>query len=148
MVKGREPRSTHTVKRRSRRCSRDCCCKTDEMKCFAGTQVKPREAAGAAMLERDTQVPLFSEAHKGQVLLLLLIERRNTDFSALAAYAGPFGPLSRTTSAGAQLPTVEIGSDFSHWLQSYQSMPSYLSSRCTKIVPPGVTGIFPKVFTG
>ena len=73
--------------------------------------------------------------------VLLLFEGRNPDCSALAAYAGPFGPFSRTTSAGAQLPTMEVGSNFSGGLQSYPSMPSYLSSRCGKFVPPGVAGI-------
>ena len=94
------------------------------------------------------QVPLFSQAKKGQALFLLLLEGRNSDFSELRAYAGLFGLLSRTSTGGAQLPAMGSRVLLRHGLQSYPSMPSCLSSRCAKIVPPGVTGIFTKAFTG
>ena len=71
-----------------------------------------------------------------------------TDISELRAYAGHFGPLLGLASVGAQLPTVGSRALFRHGLQSYPSMPSYLSSRCAKLVPPGVSGIFTKVFNG
>ena len=59
----------------------------------------------------------------------------------------PLRPVPVRSSAGAQNPTVDSNSLFRHGLQSYQSLTSCLSSRCAKIVQPGVTGIFTKVFT-
>ena len=58
----------------------------------------------------------------------------------------PLRPVPVRSSAGAQNPTVISSALFRHGLQSYQSLTSCLSNRCAKIVQPGVTGIFTKVF--